>query len=76
MTPRGCDLRKHYKCYVNFDMLKLLKAAVGADDLQKLKDRADKHTLFFFDRDYSKAEVLKFPSAMRIYHRPNPLASQ
>ena len=57
VTPRGCDLRKHYKCNVNFDLLKLLKAAVGAADLQKLKDRADKHTLFFFDRDYSKERL-------------------
>ena len=52
VTPRGCDLKKHYKTNVNWPLLKRLKAAKGAE-LQELRDEADRHTLFIFDRGYS-----------------------
>ena len=52
VTPRECDLKKHYKTNVNWPLLKRLKAAKGAE-LQELRDEADRHTLFIFDMGYS-----------------------
>jgi hypothetical protein len=56
VTPRGCDLKKHYKNLVNWPLVKLLKAAKGTE-LQELRDRADRHTLFIFDRGYSEENL-------------------
>jgi hypothetical protein len=64
-------LKKHYKCNVNWDLLKLLKAAVGAADLQRLRDSADRHTLFFFDRDYSMERLPSWQTHTEAKDRTN-----
>ena len=51
-TPIGCDLKRHYNNNMNWPLVKLLKAAKGIE-LQELRDRADRHTLYIFDRGYS-----------------------
>ena len=56
MTPRGCDLKKHYKNLVNWPLVNLLKAAKGTQ-LQELRDKGDRHTLFIFDRGYSRENL-------------------
>ena len=52
VTPRGCDLKRHYKNNVNWPLVKQLKAAKGTE-VQELRDGADQHSLFIFDRGYS-----------------------
>ena len=37
---------------MNWPLVKLLKAAKGIE-LQERRDRADRHTLYIFDRGYS-----------------------
>ena len=58
-TPRGCDLKRHYKNSVNWPLVKLLKAANGTE-LQELRDGADRHSLFIFDRGYSSENLLSY----------------
>ena len=38
-TPKGCNLKRHYKNNVNWPLVKLLKAAKGIE-LQELRDWA------------------------------------
>ena len=38
VTPRGCDLKRHYKNNVNWPLVKQLKAAKGTE-VQELKGR-------------------------------------
>ena len=64
-------MRRHYRCKVNWDLLKLLKAAMGAADVQKLKDGADKHTLFFYQLRktsylYKRTECGRLASFIRL----------
>ena len=61
VTPRGCDLKKHYKTNVNWPLLKRLKAA----ELQELRDEADRHTLFIFDRGYSWENLPSYQTMLR-----------
>ena len=46
VIPRGIDLSRHYKNNTNFDMLKQLKECVGDKELESLKSKADKPTLY------------------------------
>ena len=56
VTPRGCDLKRHYKNNVNWPLVKQLKAAKGTE-VQELRDGADQHSLFIFDRGYSSENL-------------------
>ena len=54
VTPRGCDLSKHYENKTDWKLLSEMKNSVGDAALKALKDKADPHTLFMFEHKYTK----------------------
>ena len=52
-TPPGRYIAQHYKCLADWEAFKQLKAAVGNDELTRLKEKVEPHTLFLFENGYS-----------------------
>ena len=55
--PRGCDLRSHYVTNTNWETVSQLKSCVGDAALAELKTKADPHTLFVFENNYTKNKM-------------------
>ena len=69
VTPRGCDLSKHYKNRTDWSKVKELRAVVGTDAVQRELEQVDSHTRFAFTNNYlpscSLAHLLICSSAHR-----------
>lgn len=57
LTPRGTDLSKHYKNQTNWDLVRRLRASVGTAAVEQLREQADLHTLFIFEKGYTKEKL-------------------
>jgi hypothetical protein len=62
VTPRGCDMNRHYKRSVNWDMFKQLKGAVGEVAMEELRAKADAHTIFIFEGGYNEENLPTYHS--------------
>ena len=62
VTPRGCDLKKHYKTNVNWKMFEQLKGTVGEAAMEELRAKADPHTIFIFEGGYSEEKLPTYHS--------------
>ena len=54
VTPRGCDLSKHYKNRTDWSKVKELRAVVGTDAVQRELEQVDSHTRFAFTNNYTE----------------------
>ena len=56
-TPGGSHLAQHYNNKTKWELFTKLQSAVGAAAVEKLRSLADPHTLFIFDKGYSKKRL-------------------
>ena len=57
VTPRGCDLPRHYRNLTNWKMLGKLRAAMGDTEVEKLLEGADSHTTYIYRNGYSEKRL-------------------
>jgi hypothetical protein len=60
VEPRGCDIPKHYETNVNWIRLKEMKKCIGDAALDEMKRQTDPHTLFVYQKNYSKLNLPTF----------------
>ena len=53
VTPRGCDLPRHYMNLTNWKLVAKLRAAVGDTEVERLLEGADGHTTYIYRNQYS-----------------------
>ena len=66
VTPRGCDLKRHYKNCVDWSLFDKLKGKVGDRALVELRSKADPHTLYIFDRGYSRGNLPSYQTHVMV----------
>ena len=57
VNPRGCDLQRHYRNNVDWDLYDQLKRAVGERLIQELRTKRDAHTLYVFDGGFNRSRL-------------------
>ena len=57
VEPRGTDLPKHYEKLTDWSLLNEMKQCIGDSALDGLRRRADPHTLFIYEKHYTKQKL-------------------
>ena len=57
VTPRGCDVSKHYKTKTDWSEVRELKAVAGSAALKAKLEQAEGHTKFAFINNYSEEHL-------------------
>ena len=57
VTPRGCDVSKHYKTKTDWSEVRELKAVAGSAALKAKLEQAEGHTKFAFVNNYSEEHL-------------------
>lgn len=57
VTPRGCDLQKHYESKTNWDLVSRMRTTLSEDKVARLSKEADPHTLFIFSKGYTRTRL-------------------
>ena len=57
VTPRGCDLPRHYMNLTNWKLVAKLRAAVGDTEVERLLEGADGHTTYIYRNQYSEKRL-------------------
>ena len=57
VTPRGCDLKKHYMIHTDWQLVSEMKATLSEANVERLREKADPHTDFIFSKGFSKERM-------------------
>ena len=66
VTPRGCNLRKHYVTKTNWDLLNELRTNLSEGKEDRLIKEADPHTIFLFTKGYSRDKLPSYTTHARV----------
>jgi len=66
VTPRGCDLPKHYKTKTNWEQVTKLRAVMGTAALERQLGSVDAHTRFCYKQGYTEAKLPQWESHVSV----------
>jgi hypothetical protein len=66
VTPRGCDLPKHYKTKTNWDKVIKSRAVMGTAALERQLGVVDAHTRFCYEQGYTEAKLPQWESHIAV----------
>ena len=66
VTPRGCDVPKHYDNRTNWELLEEMRNTLFEDKLESLREKADPHTLFMFSKGFTKTRLPTWSSHIMV----------
>ena len=66
VTPRGCDLPKHYQTKTNWETVQKLRVTMGTSALEKQLEAADPHTKFCFQQGYTEKKLPRWESHVSV----------
>ena len=74
VTPRGTDLAQHYVNQTDWDLVAELMRTLSEDKVKRLCSEADPHTLYIYQKGYSRTKLPSWSTHMMV--RKQPVASE
>ena len=70
VTPRGTDLAQHYVNQTDWDLVAELKKTLSEDKIKRLCSEADPHTLFIYQKGYSRTKLPSWSTHVMVRKQP------
>ena len=71
VTPRGCDVPKHYKTKTDWEKVTELREVMGGAILERQLKQVDGHTRFCFEQGFTETKLPRWQT-----HVPVPASSE